>query len=208
MKAPLQSVAHYYTARVREHGATPRGVDWNGAEGQELRFATLLRILPPAGDPVSLDDYGCGYGALFDYLRAQGRGDVDYAGFDVSPEMIAEAKARHASDGGRFHLGEHSARRADFAVASGIFNVRPGVPAPEWEAHIATTLDQMNAGAARGFAFNCLTSYSDPPKRKEYLYYGDPCFYFDLCKRRYSRNVALLHDYGLYEFTLLVRKEP
>jgi hypothetical protein len=30
---------------------------------------------------------------------------------------------------------------------------------------------------------------------------------FDLCKRRHSRNVALLHDYGLYAFTVLVRKD-
>jgi len=43
---------------------------------------------------------------------------------------------------------------------------------------------------------------------RDYLYYGDPCFYFDLCKRSYSRQVALMHDYGLYEFTLLVRKAP
>ena len=38
------------------------------------------------------------------------------------------------------------------------------------------------------------------------LYYADPCELFDRCKRRYSRNVALLHDYDLYEFTILVRK--
>jgi hypothetical protein len=30
---------------------------------------------------------------------------------------------------------------------------------------------------------------------------------FDICKRKFSRNVALLHDYGLYEFTILVRKD-
>ena len=39
------------------------------------------------------------------------------------------------------------------------------------------------------------------------LYYADPCRLFDLCKRRYAKNVALLHDYGLYEFTILVRKQ-
>ena len=39
------------------------------------------------------------------------------------------------------------------------------------------------------------------------LYYADPCALFDHCKTKYSRNVALLHDYGLYEFTLIVRKE-
>jgi hypothetical protein len=53
---------------------------------------------------------------------------------------------------------------------------------------------------------NCLTGYSDDDKKRDYLYYADPCRLFDLCKRRYSRQVALLHDYGLYEFTVLVRK--
>lgn len=42
---------------------------------------------------------------------------------------------------------------------------------------------------------------------KEHLYYADPAELFDHCKRNYSRNVALLHDYGLYEFTVLVRKD-
>ena len=31
-------------------------------------------------------------------------------------------------------------------------------------------------------------------------------FFFDFCKRNFSRNVALLHDYGLYDFTIIVRK--
>ena len=57
----------------------------------------------------------------------------------------------------------------------------------------------------KGFAFNMLTSYSDADKMRDDLYYGDPCELFDHCKRSYSRNVALLHDYGLYEFTMLVR---
>jgi len=39
------------------------------------------------------------------------------------------------------------------------------------------------------------------------LYFGDPLLYFDFCKRNFSRNVALLHDYGLYDFTILVRKD-
>ena len=168
----------------------------------------MLRILPAGSAPVTLDDYGCGYGALLDHLRATSRSSVDYLGLDVAAPMINAARTRQPADAARFHLGDRSPRQADFAVASGIFNVRPGIPTGQWEAHFTTTLDLIHASTTRGFAFNCLTSYSDPPKRQEHLYYGDPCFYFDLCKRRYARNVALLHDYGLYEFTLLVRKDP
>ena len=45
-------------------------------------------------------------------------------------------------------------------------------------------------------------------RMRDDLYYADPGFVFDHCKRRYSRHVALLHDYGLWEFTVLVRSEP
>jgi hypothetical protein len=41
---------------------------------------------------------------------------------------------------------------------------------------------------------------------RDNLYYADPFLLFDYCKKTYSRNVALLRDYGLYEFTLLIRK--
>jgi hypothetical protein len=39
------------------------------------------------------------------------------------------------------------------------------------------------------------------------LYYADPRVIFDHCKRSFSRWVALLHDYGLYEFTIIVRRD-
>ena len=58
----------------------------------------------------------------------------------------------------------------------------------------------------RGFAFNMLTSYSDPDRMRSDLFYGDPRHFFDHAKRTFSKQVALLHDYGLYEFTILVRR--
>ena len=57
----------------------------------------------------------------------------------------------------------------------------------------------------RAYAFNTLTGWSDPPRMRPELFYGDPCAFFAHCKRRHARDVALLHDYGLYEWTLLVR---
>jgi SAM-dependent methyltransferase len=203
----LASVADYYSGKVRTHGATPNGVDWNGAEGQQLRFDMLLKVVSPEMSAPKLDDFGCGYGALLDHLQTTGREAWDYCGIDISPSMIEAARDRHPREADRFVVGERSSRVAEFAVASGIFNVRLDTTLDSWERQIETTLDTLHESTTRGFAFNCLTTYSDPPRRKDYLYYGDPCRYFDLCKRRYSRNIALLHDYGLYEFTLLVRKE-
>jgi hypothetical protein len=95
---------------------------------------------------------------------------------------------------------------ADYGVASGIFNVRLSHEDSEWLDYIESMLEVLDRTSRLGFAFNCLTSYSDRDKMRDDLYYADPRRLFDLCKRRYSRDVALLHDYGLYEFTLLVRK--
>ena len=72
--------------------------------------------------------------------------------------------------------------------------------------YVESTLDVLDRTSRLGFAFNCLTSYSDAAYMRPNLYYANPGQLFDLCKRRYSSQVALLHDYGLYEFTILVRK--
>lgn len=205
----LADINAYYSDRLREHGATPKGVDWNGEVSQELRFEQLLKIIPLSrpGDPQpSLNDLGCGYGALRAYLQRQGR-LLEYRGYDLSADMIAAAQQQATGQGpARFMVAANCVEEADYSVASGLFNVRQSTPIAEWEAFILSVLDDLDRNSRLGFAFNCLTSYSDPDRMTAKLYYGDPCRYFDLCKHRYSRHVALLHDYGLYEFTLLVRK--
>ena len=188
-----------------EHGATARGVDWNSEESQELRFAQLLKVAEGADSTFGLNDFGCGYGALVDYLARNGY-DVRYRGFDVSAAMLEHARRSH-EDPPRvvFRESEGQLEPTDFTVASGIFNVRLQVPDDEWRAYVETTLEKLAGISLGGFAFNMLTSYSDADRMRPDLYYGDPGWFFDLCKRRYSRNVALLHDYGLYEFTMIVR---
>jgi hypothetical protein len=201
----LDAVREYYEAKLRDHGPTPAGVDWNGVSSQRARFNELTKVIvDPGADGLSLDDYGCGYGAYLNYLHERGFNELDYLGLDVSADMINEARRLHVQ--GAFELASRSPRLADYAVASGIFNVALDQKRDCWEQYVKDTLDMMHAATKRGFAFNCLTSYSDDECRRAHLYYGDPCFFFDLCKRRYSRQVALLHDYGLYEFTIIVRK--
>ena len=96
---------------------------------------------------------------------------------------------------------------ADYAVASGVFNVKLDAEISAWQGYVLAGLDRLDSLSTAGFAFNMLTSYSDADRMRCDLYYGDPLFYFDHCKRAFARNVSLLHDYQLYEFTILVRKE-
>jgi SAM-dependent methyltransferase len=201
----LADVAEYYRGKLRQFGATPAGVDWKDEASQNTRFDQLLQLV---ADPArSLVDFGCGVGALLGHMRGRGL-TGPYRGIDIEAEMIAAAATRWAEEPAAvFEIGASPSRAADYAGASGIFNVRLRHDEAIWRAHVLGVLAEMDRSSRLGFAFNCLTSYADADRMRSDLYYADPCFYFDLCKRNYSRHVALLHDYGLYEFTIIVRKE-
>jgi len=203
--AILDGVRHYYGEKIETFGATPRGVDWNSLESQELRFEQLVKVCDRT-TAFSINDYGCGYGALVQYMTDRGY-TFQYRGFDVSDQMIAQARESHRGlDHCQFFADESLLTVADYTIASGIFNVKLQTSDEEWEGYVLHTLGRIAELSEKGFAFNILTSHSDQDRMRSDLYYAAPCGLFDYCKRNFSRLVALLHDYPLYEFTILVRK--
>ena len=200
-----ESVARYYTGTLAAHGPTFRGVDWNSEASQDLRFTQLLRVVDRR--EASINDYGCGYGALAARLRRDGHVGT-YQGYDLAEAMTAAASVQHAATSAtRFTSRRDELETADYTLASGIFNVRLDTPVDAWERYIRETLDDMARVSRRGFAFNLLTLHSDPSRRREDLYYADPAGWLADCLARYTPHIALLHDYALFEFTVLVRLE-
>jgi len=199
----LEQVRQYYEDRLAQYGVTARGVDWNSEESQRLRFRELAGVLEDDASAAVID-YGCGYGALAGYLRERGhRGR--YVGFDVSGAMIAAARGLPADDAWTFLSDREQLSPADYTLASGIFNVKQHTPSDEWREYVLETMHDLAALSRCGFAFNALTTYSDPGRRRDDLYYADPLELFDYCKRRIAPRVSLLHATPLYEFTILVR---
>jgi SAM-dependent methyltransferase len=211
-KSIISSVADYYSAKLNSFGTTARGVDWNSVESQELRFIQLLRLLPEQKNTNNSSfvilDYGCGFGSLYSFMENLYENNFKFIGYDISSDMIHQAKQLHNDKSNAIWINcvEQLQEDIDYVTASGIFNVRLNFNNKEWQEYIAETLNVFDKLGKRGFAFNMLTSYSDKEYMRDDLYYADPLFYFDHCKRRFSKNVALLHDYNLYEFTVIVRK--
>jgi SAM-dependent methyltransferase len=198
------AVAAYYDAALAAHGPTARGVDWRDDRSHRLRHAQFLRLIEDDPD-ASVIDLGCGYGDFLTALRARNhRGH--YLGCDVAPGMIAAARALHGEGEDRaWQLGAEPDSVADYAVASGILNVRRGVEPATWQDYVDGVIKTLATHSRRGFGFNMLTTWSDPEKRRPDLHYADPVAMLALCLQRYGRHVALLQDYGLWEFTVLVR---
>jgi SAM-dependent methyltransferase len=201
----IDDINKYYSEKIIAHGATPQGVDWNGLDSQENRFSQLMKLVESESTGrFSLLDFGCGYGSLLDYLKKLNK-NTHYFGYDISEEMLKKAAENHSKkDVWLNKLDEHF--KVDYVVASGLFNVKLNQNTQDWENYIVETLDYFDKISNKGFAFNILTSYSDKHFMKEYLYYASPENYFTICKTRYSKQICLLHDYGLFEFTILVKK--
>jgi SAM-dependent methyltransferase len=209
MSKILHSIEKYYSDKFRQHGNNAREVDWKDKESQYIRFNQLKKILPSQKvSSFSLNDLGCGYGEMLTFLLDQNYHACTYRGYDLSEEMILWAKKAYNHENCTFKLitvtGDMEI--SDYSIASGIFNVRFDFSNEEWLEHILDTLKIIDQKSRKGFAFNILTSYSDAPYMQDHLYYANPAFFFQFCKENFSRNVALLHDYELYEFTIIVRK--
>lgn len=197
-------VAEYYAGKLAKHGANARGVDWNGEESQTRRHRQFLRLL---GDQrqASILDLGCGYGDFLRFLREQ-RYYGPYIGYDLAPEMIDAARQLHGeADDRRWRVGATLDEKADYAIASGALNVKGDFSDSDWILHVHETIDLLARVSVCGFAFNVLTLPSDPLLRRSNLYYADPVQMLSYCLTRYGRSVALLQDYDLWEFTVLVR---
>lgn len=182
------------------------GLDWNSKESQYIRFEQITKVINPE-EKYSIIDYGCGYGSLFDYLKEFGH-NFNYSGFDIVEKMIRKGEKLHSGISNcHFTTKEKDLTRADYVLESGVFNIKLDSDDSDFTEYVIRTINKMNALAKKGLGFNMLTKYSDADHMRANLYYADPCFFFDYCKKYFSRNVTLLHDYDLYDFTIIVKKE-
>lgn len=209
VKSVRKKLNRYFAEKLEQFGTTPKGVDYSGETAQQVRFAELVKVIKNPAEQFSVLDYGCGYGAMFDYLQAFGW-QFEYYGVDLIEEMVIAGRESHRDFlNAHFTMDEKEFPTADYLLAGSIFNNKLEVPNAEWQDFVVRSLHNMNSLCSKGFSFNMLTKYSDEDRmaQRPDLFFGDPLFFFDVCKRNFSRNVALLHDYGLYDFTILVRKD-
>jgi SAM-dependent methyltransferase len=201
----LAPIAGLYEESLSRHGDTAMGVGWRTEDSQRLRFDKLLTVLDPpgAGSPFDVNDLGCGYGALFEHLELGGWPVAGYVGYDISEEMLHAARQRVPAGRGRLVRADQVTTVGDYSFASGIFNVRLDAAEESWSAYVQATVRNLAASSRRGFAFNLLSTYCD--YREDHLFYADPRWWFDWCKREVTPRVALLHDYPLFEWTIVGR---
>jgi hypothetical protein len=202
------SLINYYSNRAASFEESSQQVGWKSVGAQQSRFLQLIKVIESPSN-FSINDLGCGLGDLSDFMHEKGFSKFTYHGYDTFQSMVDGATRKHHNlNWANFSKIENPGEMllSDYTVASGVLNIRFDISDNEWLSYILEMINVMNDKSAKGFAFNALTSYSDEEFKRPELYYTDPCFIFDYCKRNISRNVSLIHDYQEYDFTILVRK--
>lgn len=200
----LTKVEELYTQNFAQYGFDSRSVGWNSPESQTLRFEKLLQMVPASTAPFTINELGCGYGEMYKYMQNQNMPVELYNGYDISEKMLDAAKQYLLQGNVQFYKNASITTEADYTTTSGIFNVKFDHQMNSWEDYIKSTLHNMFDHSRIAISFNLLSKYVD--FEAENLYYADPTYFFDYCKKNLSKYVSLIHDYNLYEWTIIVRK--
>ena len=204
----LAPIAALYTLRLRECGASARGVYWKNEEGQQLRFEVLLGVVDLKDDVggISINDLGCGYGAFFSFLadRPLMQGS-QYVGYDISEEMVLEAARRIKDPRARFSHSLIATRAADYSFVSGTYNMKLDERDRDWSAYVEENLKQLWSVTKKGLAFNMLDVRTKNRKESD-LYYADWQVFRDFCVHELSPHVTVMREYPLDEWTIYVHR--
>jgi SAM-dependent methyltransferase len=204
----LDAIRSTYERWLSEHGAeSALAAGWTDPAWQALRFAVLAQVME-GESPVTVADFGCASGALFDHLAARREPPPlgAYVGYDIVPAFVEAARAAHRDPRARFEVGSEVGEDADYVLASGALTVRPGVGDEAWEEHIRAVLARLWSRSRRGLAFNLLIRTDRP--REEGFYAGEPEAWARWCSRELpGALVALRMGPPLPDFSVLVRRQ-
>jgi SAM-dependent methyltransferase len=192
--ATLAQIADTYDFTLRARGMRAESVLWRSRFSQWQRFRLLLQIITRQDRRdrgLVINDFGCGYGALYRMLRRKGymQGGA-YFGYDLCPAMVRSARLSIAP-------ARRSQPKATFIDSD---RVTPEV----WRRYVQETLLHLAQYSRRGLAFNLLSA--EDPAPKETLYYADPEDFRAFCHDKISPQVTLIEGaFRSLDFTIHVR---
>jgi SAM-dependent methyltransferase len=211
--ATLAQIADTYDFTLRARGMRAESVLWRSRFSQWQRFRLLLQIITRQDRRdrgLVINDFGCGYGALYRMLRRKGymQGGA-YFGYDLCPAMVRSARlsiapARRSQPKATFIDSDRVTQMADYTLCSGTFGLRMDTPPEVWRRYVQETLLHLAQYSRRGLAFNLLSA--EDPAPKETLYYADPEDFRAFCHDKISPQVTLIEGaFRSLDFTIHVR---
>lgn len=204
MQRFLTRIKAQYKTSIETFGAISHGVLWTNGTEQMRRFKILLDLIAPAQD-FSINDLGCGYGALLDYLHEHNLTPTQYYGYDITPEMLTLASSRFSMQNIAFIQSSYPTQQADYTLISGTFNLCDDAPYGQWLEYVFERLLLSFSSSSKAIVFNGLSTSKTP--KIDGLFYIDKEDLLNFCY--YGLNASEIKSYDdktLQEWSIAVFK--
>jgi SAM-dependent methyltransferase len=201
-------IIEYYENCLRKFGDNYLGVDWPNEKDAILRYKIMLEIIPVHKN-CSLLDFGCGTAFLYAYMLKNGFQNISYTGLDISNEFVKVCQQKYP--GIPFKCCDilespEQIEKYDYIILNGVFTEKRELSFEEMYEYFKNLIKAIFLKTNYGMAFNVMTKHVDWER--------DDLFHlpFDLMasfiKSEVSRNFIIRSDYGLFEYTVYLFKEP
>ena len=205
-KKVLENVNQYFEEKLKSQNNDAKDLNWVTNPALEMQFEQLSKVIEP-GTSFSLLDYGAGFGNYYQYLVEKAYKVRLYYGFDLLEFVVQEERKRHDEDSNVIFTTDLSdCTEVDYVVACGVFDMKLNADHEQWTKYVLRCIEDIDEIATKGFALNFPSKYTPEDKKRDDIYYADPCCLFDYCKLHFSPHVAILHDYDMENFTVIIRK--
>jgi SAM-dependent methyltransferase len=197
---------------VTERGLSPQSIWMDKQDSLEKgarRCDAMFRAVDGRNSFTVLD-VGCGPGYAIPFLEGKfGAAFSGYLGVDVSEMLISAARARWpryefaVRDIVADPLPELS---YDHVVLNGVITAKFNLPYTEMEQFAMTLLSAAWQSAKVCLSFNVMNTHVDWQRDDLFHWPMDSAAAF--CVKHLCRNINVLADYGLYEYTVQVFRSP
>ena len=113
----------FYESAIKKYGLTAKGVHWNSKASQEIRFETILSMLPNDLSRYTLVDAGCGFGDFYTYLKKKDKLPLKYIGIDTLDKMVNIAHKNTSQQIIKADISKEQLIKADYYICSGAINI-------------------------------------------------------------------------------------
>ena len=188
----------------KEHGDNHAGVGWFKPDGLNERYAAHCSII---SNPGTVLDFGCGLGAMYEWMQKNGYRDCDYTGLDNSEVYINRCKEKFTNaiwiKGDS--LDQNQIGNFDYIIMCGIFTMKLEYTNDVMWEYTKELIQKNWKKCNKGIAFNFTSPIVDWEREDLFHLSFDKIAGF-LCKE-ISRNFEIKAHYGgTYEYTVTVKK--
>lgn len=202
----------HYENCLKKHGPNAKGMDWPNPDDLNKRFNVLtdlaFKYCDSNKEKIHLLDLGCGVGLLVDYLTDNDLIQfVNYKGIDISPVMIEFASQRlpqynfEERDVLKKRLAENE---TDYIIMNGVFTEKRELTHEQMFDFFTQMIAETFKSARKGIAFNVMSTLVD--WQRDDLFHLSLDQLTEFITKKLSRNFIVRMDYGLYEYTVYIKK--